>query len=324
MDNNIVGNTTKNKTESGPERETPITLACKAWRSILPVHPACEIIPAYDEPKLIELGRDLKTSGMKIPVIVLAQPDGTFVLVDGRSRLDALRHVGIKFEIKLIDGRVIIAAPGYDIPAPIEIPSDKDFNAFAYVLAVNLHRRHLTREDKHAIITTLIAAQPNFTDNAIAKMAGVDSKTVKGLRQKLKGNSEIRISDRVEASGRKARGRRPDQKPKVPVTKPVPSASKTDGGELSIEQHRARMVALTADEPDTPSDKPEPIATTSTKTRPAVSANGFNAEEILAVAQRASAILERPVSAPNRDAAHKEILHLIELLLLHKTLKRAA
>ena len=44
------------------EHETSITAQCKAWRSILPVHPACEIIPPYDDSKLIELGRDLKTA----------------------------------------------------------------------------------------------------------------------------------------------------------------------------------------------------------------------------------------------------------------------
>jgi hypothetical protein len=71
------------------ERKTPITRACQAWRGILPIHPACEIIPAYNDAKLLEVGRDIKASG---GIIVLVEPDGTR-LIDGRSRLDAMCQV---------------------------------------------------------------------------------------------------------------------------------------------------------------------------------------------------------------------------------------
>jgi hypothetical protein len=39
------------------EQETPITRTRKAWRSILPVDSAVEIIPKYAEEQLINLGR---------------------------------------------------------------------------------------------------------------------------------------------------------------------------------------------------------------------------------------------------------------------------
>ena len=73
---------------------TLIARACSAWRAALPVHPAAEIIPSYTDAELLELGRDIKTSGgMKIPVIALAQAQG-FTLLDGRSRLDGMCSVG--------------------------------------------------------------------------------------------------------------------------------------------------------------------------------------------------------------------------------------
>jgi hypothetical protein len=296
------------------ENETSITAACKAWRAVLPVHSACEVIPAYDDCKLISLGRDIKQSGgCKLPIIILMQPNGTFALLDGRSRLDALCHVGIKFEIKIVGGHVVIDAPGYDIPAPIEIAPDASFNAYAFVLSVNLHRRQLKNAQKRNITKEVIRAQPGLSDRAIARMAGVDGKTVKQLRLEIAGNAEIRIGDRVEATGRKARGRKPSE-----IAKPIEARQPNVA--------HAASITPVADIPATQIDeKPPaaPITVSPPKPKSPGEPNGFNAEKILEVAQRASAILERPVSAPNRDAARKEVLHLIDLLLQHKSLKPA-
>jgi hypothetical protein len=292
------------------ESETPITARCIAWRDILPVHHACEIIPAYDDSKLIELGRDLKASGgMKIPIIVLAQPDETFALLDGRSRLDAMVHVGIKFDIKIVDGHVVIEAPGYDIPAPMEIVPDADFNAIAFVLSINLRRRHVTNEVKRAIIKKVIEAQPNLSDNAIAKMAGVSDKTVNSVRKELKANSEIRISDRIEVTGRKARGRKPS-----PVKETSVADQKIHADDSTYTEPAPKPVDIAPDK--------APIAPIPAKTKPAAAPSAFNTTEILAALRKALSILDRPVSAPNYEEARKEIKHVIDLLT-HKTPKPA-
>jgi hypothetical protein len=319
------------------ERETPITDRCKAWRSVLPVNPACEIVPCYSDKELIDLGRNIKENGgMKVPVIVLMQPDGTHSLLDGRSRLDALVHVGIKFEIKVIDGHVVIDAPGYDIPSPIEIVPDANFNPIAFALSINLRRRHVTNEVKRVIIKKVIEAQPNLTDNAIAKMAGVSDKTVNSVRKELNGNSEFRISDRIEVTGRKARGCKPGRVTTMaPKSVEAVASGKTGSDELSIEQHRARMAALTAEsEPDSPGDKPESITASTIspktesiapKTKPSVTPNdSFNVAEILTAARKVQEVLYRPVSGPNNEAAKKAIKRVIDLLLVHKTLKPTA
>jgi hypothetical protein len=304
------------------ERETPITQACKSWRGVLPVHPACEIIPAYDDSKLIKLGRDLKASGgMKIPIIVLVQPGGTHALVDGRSRLDALCHVGIKFEIKVIDGHVVVDAPGYDIPAPMEIVPDENFNVYAFVLSTNLHRRHLKNKDKRTITIKVITIQPTLSDRAIARMAGVDGKTVKLLRQEINANAEFRISDRVEATGRRARGRKPSQ-----IKESSVADQKARADDSSSNVPVVKPVDVT---PTTHPDDKLPVATievceTSTKAKPAVAPNTFNAAEILAAARRALEVLGRPVSGPNNETARREIKRVIDLLLNHKSLKSTA
>src|SRR5262245_22133758 len=97
------------------DRETPITRGYKDWRAVLPVHEAAERIPAYSDEELIKLGRLIKAAGrMHVRVIVQFDPvAGKHELLDGRSRLDAMVAVGIKFEIKTNpDGKVLIIADG--------------------------------------------------------------------------------------------------------------------------------------------------------------------------------------------------------------------
>jgi hypothetical protein len=274
------------------ENETPITLACKAWRVVLPVHPACEIIPAYENSRLISLGREIKQSGgCKIPTIVLVRPGPAFALLDGRSRLDALCHVGIKFEIKVVDGHVVIDAPGYDIPTPIEIVPDESFNAYAFVLSTNLHRRHLRNEQKRDIVKAVIRAQPNLSDRAVARMAGVDNKTVAKLRLELTANEDLLIS-REEITGRKARGRKPGQTAKPIVTELIPPA----------------VIA-----PVVPAVRIDNTRTVSSIVARAKPAAKPDVRDILAAARKVAAVLSRPVSAPNYEEARKEIQHVIEL-----------
>jgi hypothetical protein len=120
-----------------------------------------------------------------------------------------------------------------------------------FVISANIHRRHLTREQKGDVIATLVLQQPELSDRAIAKLAKVDHKTVGAVRAKTETavNGEIphkpaaehveahvqvghepRVeqpeangrtvhiapAERIEASGRKARGRKPQ-----PATKPA-------------------------------------------------------------------------------------------------------
>jgi hypothetical protein len=313
------------------ERETPITDRFKAWRDVLPVHPAAEIIPPYSDEELIGLGRLIKTTErMNVPVIVFLDPvSGQLSLGDGRTRLDGMIAVGIKLNIQITSGpKVIITAEGIEIPEPQIITIADGFDPYAFVAATNVGRRHLNTAAKRKIGAKLIVARPELTDHAIAKLASINHKTVSAIRKEVLANGEIpHNAERVEKSGRKARGRKPEQSPKVPIVKPVSSGS----GELSIEQ---RMVALTAEpEPDSPGDKPasivtstispktEPIATpTSTKTKPNVAP--FNATEVLDAARRVEAVLNRRVSGANWDDARKEIRRVIELLH-HKASKPA-
>ena len=87
-------------------------------------------------------------------------------------------------------------------------------------LSLNAHRRHLTPELKRGLIAKLLEAKPELSDRAIGRLTKSDHKTVGDVRSKANGeiphkpadqaNSEIpNKTNRVEASGRKARGRKP-------------------------------------------------------------------------------------------------------------------
>ena len=55
--------------------------------------------------ELIALGNDIKTNGLRLPIVVHVEgdPDNPkFKLIDGRSRLDAMAAVGVEFEIERV------------------------------------------------------------------------------------------------------------------------------------------------------------------------------------------------------------------------------
>ena len=52
----------------------------------------------------------------------------------------------------------------------------------AYVISTNLHRRHLTAEQKRDLIAKLLKAKPDLSDRAIGKMTKADGKTVAKAR----------------------------------------------------------------------------------------------------------------------------------------------
>src|SRR5262249_3283051 len=76
----------------------------------------------------------------------------------------------------------------------------------------NLHRRHLTRNQKRDVIAALLKIDPTQSDRAIAKQANTHGHAVAKVRKEEEANANIsHKKERVEASGRKARGRKSGQ-----------------------------------------------------------------------------------------------------------------
>jgi hypothetical protein len=113
------------------------------WRAKYKVHPAADVFPMIEGEPLAELVEDIKKNGLKTPITV----DKHGVLLDGRSRLQALELAGMK----LPESNVQI----YYGDHPVE-----------WIISANVHRRHLTKQQKaDAIVAALKLAEPT-NDNS--------------------------------------------------------------------------------------------------------------------------------------------------------------
>lgn len=86
-------------------------------------------------------------------------------------------------------------------------------------------RRHLSREQKRELIAESLRADPGLSNREHARRTGASDKTVQAVRADAEANAEIphyAPGDRVEASGRAARGAA--QQPSRPEPEPEPES----------------------------------------------------------------------------------------------------
>jgi hypothetical protein len=167
--------------------------------SELAFHPLADIFPLMEGAELAALVSDITANGLIEPITVL---DG--MILDGRNRY----HACIAAQVE-----------------PAFTPFSGD-DPVAYVVSANLHRRHLTQEQKRDLIANLVKAQPEKSDRQIAKAAKCDHKTVGAARSALEATGEI------------------------------PQLRETTGADGKSRKRTKRKVAREADEPKRP-----PIAT---------------------------------------------------------------
>jgi hypothetical protein len=161
----------------------------KSWRDRLPVHPACEIFPLMSEAELEALAQDIKANGLRVLAGIQENSDGNPVLLDGRNRLDALSQLG---EEITLDNRSIF---GW-------VPDDTD--PVAFIVSNNIHRRHLTAEQKRDLIAKLLKATPEKSDRQIAETVKASPTTVGTVRTKLEATGDVsKLDTRQDAKGRK-------------------------------------------------------------------------------------------------------------------------
>jgi hypothetical protein len=169
------------------------------WRAFLPIHPAAEAFPLMSESELRELADDIEKNGLKERARFYVV-SGAPILLDGRNRLDALWLLGKT----LFDG----SKPNEMFFERAHFGSGDD-NAVAYVISHNIHRRHLTSEQKRDLVDKLLKLDPEKSDRQIAAMAKVHHTTVANQRSKQEGRGEIgHVETRTDTKGRKQPTRR--------------------------------------------------------------------------------------------------------------------
>jgi hypothetical protein len=213
------------------------------WRDHLKIHPACDLFPRMSESELRELGEDIKANGLRASIVLYRDK-----LLDGRNRLDAMELVGIKFGFMAEQTRptknkfcYLHACDGSDIFDSQAGGIDHfDGDPYNFVLSANLHRRHLTADQKRDLITKVLKAKPEASNNQIAKQTKTSDKTVAKVRGKLESGSEIPKLEKTTGGDGK----------EYPVRKTIkkPEPAITESAEVDIERRRAENAAL--DDPD--------------------------------------------------------------------------
>jgi Protein of unknown function (DUF5131) len=181
-------------------------VARKSWRDILPIHPAAQLFPPMSSDELQELGEDIRTNGLKMPLSVFCH-DGVSSLLDGCNRLDAMEAVGCELlpGSNGLDPVMAVSPTGEKIRIYWEYQHSDRCDPYAFAISINVHRRHLTTAQKGEVIEKLLKAQPEQSDRAIAKQAHgvVDHKTVAAHREKLQASGEIpHVETRTDTMGR--------------------------------------------------------------------------------------------------------------------------
>jgi hypothetical protein len=184
---------------------------------LLPFHKRLtDLFPAMTEQEFNDLVGDINIHGQRNPVDIW---NGE--IIDGEHRALACQRLEIE--------------PRYQ-----ERRFKDEAGARAYVISLNMARRHLTPEQKRKLIAELLKADPTQSDNSIAKQAKTTNKTVAAQRKKLEGRKEIpNVSKRTDAKGRKQPAKKATKKSGSPAKaepKVEPTTIDVDNNECSRQQ----------------------------------------------------------------------------------------
>jgi hypothetical protein len=169
------------------------------WRDVLPIHPAAELFPLMNEAELRELADDIEKHGLTELVCLYDDQELGVCVLDGRNRLDALEL--LKWEA----GEQAYEPPSERRRLPVGLYQwvERKLDPHEYALSKNVHRRHLTSEQKRDLIAKVLKAKPEASNLQIAKQVKADDKTVAKVRTELEARSEIpNVKTRTDTKGR--------------------------------------------------------------------------------------------------------------------------
>jgi N6-adenosine-specific RNA methylase IME4 len=139
-------------------------------------HPAADLFPMLGESDMAALAADIEANGLRLPIVLHKG-----LVLDGRNRLLACERVGQE----------------------IRTQEYHDDDCTAYVLSVNVERRHLTPSQK---ATIAVEALPLFEAEAKARKTGRPKKGAEKSPGKSARTSDHRArNDAAKATGASAR-----------------------------------------------------------------------------------------------------------------------
>lgn len=147
----------------------------------------------------------LKTDIAKRGVLVPVELDERGEVLDGHHRIRACKELGIT-----------------DYPRVVRTNLTGDAEKRSHVRALNLLRRHLSQEQRRAVIAEELKENPERSNRQIAASLGVDDKTVGAVRSDLQLSAEIpQIAERTVTRKGSTYQQKPKQSAAIIATTPA-------------------------------------------------------------------------------------------------------
>jgi hypothetical protein len=183
------------------------TTTTKSWRDVVEIHPAADLFPLMAPDELKALGADIKKNGLRVPTIWWRDPaTKQLFLLDGRNRLDAIEASGRNI-VDVTDLRGVLLNSDYWYVLPPSGPRGVNYpDPYDYVISANIHRRHLTAEQKRDVIAKLLEAHPEKSDRQIAETAKASPTTVGTVRYQMESTVQSgQLPKRIGKDGKTRR-----------------------------------------------------------------------------------------------------------------------
>ena len=215
-------------TNSRDEETQPDPAVKLGWRDFYKVHAAAEVFPLLSPHELQKLARDIDKNGLKTPIQTRAVAgEASPYIIDGRNRLDAMESLGWQM---VNDQGEWIGVLG-NVPGTVGKVEHRlgytHEKIAAEVIAFNIHRRHLSKEEQVELLDKALRAA-NPTENA-----SMARSVKRGDRGRLTGSTKghtgkvveaakvIGISERTTKRGlAKQSSKPPPPKPQIDKTSP--------------------------------------------------------------------------------------------------------
>ena len=166
----------------------------------LSFHPLADIFPLMEGVELDALVEDIYRNGLREPIVL---HEGK--ILDGRNRYRACMKIVEKAEAQNYCGQLY--QPQFK---ELEPRIGVGIDPYAYVISANIHRRHLTAEQRRGLIAKVLKAEPRKSDRQIAETVKASPTTVGSIRKKLEATGEVsNLDTRTDTKGRQQPARKP-------------------------------------------------------------------------------------------------------------------
>jgi hypothetical protein len=169
------------------------------WRQALArrgfyVHAAADRFDLLDDDEIARLAADIEEHGLRSPLALWRPaPGAPPLLLDGRNRVRAMLR--LPDADLLLDGAL----------GGANVYEAERTGPLAFVISANLLRRHLTPEQKRALIAEFLKADPSRSNRSIAAITQASHHTVSNVRNSLEGTGQIAQLTKIVGSDGKMR-----------------------------------------------------------------------------------------------------------------------